>query len=97
MVVIIHTKKMKHLIRKILKEEFQNPEVMSSEHNICDIMVANSWDEIEDLLNKMGYDDQYQEDINKIKSMWQMEVDTQSHDGDSTNTYLRMVQNLICK
>jgi len=88
---------MKNLIRRILKEEFQNPEVMSSEHNICDIMIANSWDEIEDLLNKMDYDDQYQEEIDKIKSMWQMEVDTQSHDGDSTNTYLRMVQNLICK
>jgi hypothetical protein len=88
---------MKSLIRKILKEEFQNHETMSSEHNICDVMTVNSWDEIEDLLNKMEYDNQFQKEIDKIKSMWKNEVDTQSHDGDSTNTYLRMVQNIICK
>jgi hypothetical protein len=88
---------MKNLIRRILKEEFQNPEVMSSEQNICDVMTINSWDEIENLLDKMDYDDQYQKEINKIKNMWQMEVNTQSHDKDSTNTYLRMVQNLVCK
>lgn len=87
---------MKNLIRRILKEEFQNPEVMSSEHNICDIMTANSWKEVENLLNKMDYDDQYQKEINKIKSMWQNEVDTQSHDGDSTNFFLRKIQNIVC-
>jgi hypothetical protein len=88
---------MKSLIRKILKEEFQNPETMSSEHNICDVMTANSWDEVEILLDKMEYDNQFQVEIDKIKSMWQKEVDTQSHDEDSTNTYLRMVQNMVCK
>ena len=88
---------MKNLIRKILKEEFQNPEVMSSEHNICDIMTANSWEEIENLLSKMSYDDQYQDEIDTIRKRWEQEVETQTHDGDSTNTYLRMLQNLICK
>lgn len=88
---------MKSLIRKILKEEFQNDEVMSQEKNICDIMTANSWDEIEELLDVMEYDDQFQNEIDRIKSNWKKEVDTQSHDQDSTNTYLRMVQNIICK
>ena len=88
---------MKNLIRKILKEEFQNPEVMSLEHNICDIMTANSWEEIENLLSKMSYDDQYQDEIDTIRKRWEQEVETQTHDGDSTNTYLRMLQNLICK
>jgi hypothetical protein len=88
---------MKSLIRKILKEEFQNPETMSPEHNICDVMTANSWDEVEILLDKMEYDNQFQGEIDRVKSMWQKEVDTQSHDEDSTNTYLRMVQNMVCK
>lgn len=88
---------MKSLIRKILKEEFQNDEVISSEHNICDVMVANSWEEIEKLLKKTEYDDQFQTEIDKIKEKWEKEVKSQSHDLDSTNTYLRMVQNIVCK
>jgi hypothetical protein len=60
-------------------------------------MTANSWDEVEALLDKMEYDNQFQGEIDRIKSMWQKEVDTQSHDEDSTNTYLRMVQNMVCK
>jgi len=88
---------MKYLIRKILKEEFQNDEVMSSEKNICDIMSANSWKEIEVLLDKMEYDNQFQTEIDEIKKKWENEVKSHSHDQDSTNTYLRMVQNLVCK
>ena len=87
---------MKTLIRKILKEEFKNDEVMSQEHNICDIMTANSWDEIDDLLDKMEYDDQYQKKIDKIRDNMQSEMDDLSNDKDIANTYLRRVQNIVC-
>ena len=88
---------MKSLIRKILKEEFQNDEVMSQEKNICDIMVVNSWDEIEELLDVMEYDEQYQEKIDNIKRGWEKEIKSQSNDLDTTNFYLRKIQNIICK
>lgn len=81
----------------LIKEDDQNPETMSSEHNICDIMTANSWKEIEVLLDKTEYDNQFQTEIDKIKKKWENEVKSQSHDQDSTNTYLRMVQNIVCK
>ena len=87
---------MKTLIRKILKEEFKNDEVMSQEHNICDIMTANSWDEIDDLLDEMEYDDQYQKKIDKIRDNMQSEMDDLSNDKDIANTYLRRVQNIVC-
>ena len=87
---------MKTLISKILKEEFKNDEVMSQEHNICDIMTANSWDEIDDLLDKMEYDDQYQKKIDKIRDNMQSEMDDLSNDKDIANTYLRRVQNIVC-
>lgn len=88
---------MRFLIRKILKEEFQNDEVMSSEKNICDIMTVNSWEEIQRLLDVMDYDDQFQEEIDKIKEKWGKEVSNQSNKLDSTNTHLRMVQNIVCR
>jgi hypothetical protein len=87
----------KSLIRKILKEEFQNDEVMSQEKNICDIMVVNSWDEIEELLDVMEYDEQYQEEIDSIKRGWEKEIKSQANDLDTTNFYLRKIQNIICK
>jgi hypothetical protein len=82
---------------KMLGEEFKNKEVMSSKHNICDIMTANSWVEIENLLNNMKYDEKFKKEILQIKNMYHKDVDNQSNDLDVTNTYLRMVQNLICK
>ena len=88
---------MKSLIRKILKEEFQNDEVMSSEHNICDIMMVNSWEEIQELLDKMDYDNQFQSEIDDIRNKMNQELDFLSSDLDVANTYLRKIQNIVCK
>ena len=88
---------MKNLIKKILKEEFINSEVMSSKKNICDVMSLNNWSEVEELLDVMSFDEKYQKEIDGIKREWKKEVDSQSHDGDSTNFYLRKVQNLVCR
>lgn len=88
---------MKGLIRKILKEEFDNEEVMSQEKNICDIMSANTWDEIQELLDKMKYDDQFRPQINKLKSDMEKELDDLSNDKDVVNTYLRKIQNIVCR
>lgn len=88
---------MKSLIRRILKEEFQNNEVMSSEHNICDIMMVNSWEEIEELLDNMDYDNQFQSEIDNIRDKMNQELDFLSSDLDVANTYLRKIQNIVCK
>jgi hypothetical protein len=88
---------MKTLIRKILKEEFQNDEVISSEHNICDVMMINSWEEIQELLDNMDYDNQFQSEIDDIRNKMNQELDTLSSDLDVANTYLRKIQNIVCK
>lgn len=88
---------MRNLIRKILLEEFDNEEVMSQEHNICDIMSANSWDGIDELLDKMEYDNQYQEEIDELREDMQKEMDALSNDKDIVNTYLRKIQNIVCR
>lgn len=88
---------MKNLIRKILKEEFQNDEVMSSEHNICDVMMINSWEEIQELLDNMDYDNQFQSEIDDIRNKMNQELDFLSSDLDVANTYLRKIQNIVCK
>jgi hypothetical protein len=88
---------MKRLIKKILKEEFINHEVNSTEINICDIMSANTWDEIEDLLDKMEYDNKFQPQIDKIRSKMQKDLDALGSDKDVVNTYLRHIQNIVCK
>jgi hypothetical protein len=88
---------MKRLIKKILKEEFINHEVNSTEINICDIMSANTWDEIEDLLDKMEYDNKFQPQIDKIRAKMQKDLDALGNDKDVVNTYLRHIQNIVCK
>lgn len=88
---------MKNLIKKILREDFKNAEVMSSERNICDIVSANSWDEIEELLDEMVYDDQFKSQIEKLKKKMKQEKDRLGNDLDITNTYLRKIQNMVCK
>jgi hypothetical protein len=88
---------MKSIIRKILKEEFQNDEVMSSEHNICDVMMINSWEEIQELLDNMDYDNQLQSEIDDIRNKMNQELDFLSNDLDVANTYLRKIQNIVCK
>lgn len=88
---------MKNLIRKILKEEFQNDEVMLSEHNICDVMMINSWEEIQELLDNMDYDNQFQSEIDDIRNKMNQELDFLSSDLDVANTYLRKIQNIVCK
>lgn len=88
---------MKDLIKKILKEEFDNEEVMSTEHNICDIMTVNSWDEIEDLLDKMEYDDKYQKEIESIRQQTKRDIEDIGGDADVYNNYLREIQNLVCR
>jgi hypothetical protein len=88
---------MRNLIRKILLEEFDNEEVMSQEHNICDIMSANTWKEIDELLDKMEYDNQHQDQIDQLRDSMKNEMDTLSNDKDIVNTYLRKIQNIVCR
>lgn len=89
---------MKNLIHKILKEELKNElEVMSNKINLCDIMSVNTWDEIENHLNQMDFDSNFTEEIAEIKRQYKNEVNTQSHDGDSANFYLRKIQTLVCR
>ena len=64
---------MRGLIKKILKEEFDNKEVMSKEHNICDVMTVNSWEEIQGLLDNMEYDEKYQREIESIRQQTKKE------------------------
>jgi hypothetical protein len=88
---------MRSLIREILKEEFQNPEVMSQEKNICDIMTANSWEEIQSLLDVMEYDNKFQKQIDDIKYKMEKEMSYLGSDRDIVNNYLREIQNIICR
>ena len=89
---------MKNLIKKILKEEFKNElEVMSNKINICDIMSVNDWGEIQGHLDRMNFDSNFNKEIDEIKKQYKNEVNTQSHDGDSANFYLRKIQNLVCR
>ena len=60
-------------------------------------MSANTWEEIDELLDKMEYDNQYQEEIDKLKEDMQKEMDTLSNDKDIVNTYLRKIQNIVCR
>jgi hypothetical protein len=88
---------MRTLIKKILKESFVNPDVDSTEHNICDVMSVNSWDEIDSLLSNMSYGEDITKKIEVIKAECESEVNNQSHDGDSFNFYLRKIQNILCR
>lgn len=88
---------MKKLIKKILKEEFNNPEVMSPKRNICDVMSVNSWDEIQELLDNMEYDENYESEIHTIYNNMVEELEFLQGDYDVYNNYLREIQNLLCK
>lgn len=88
---------MRKLIKKILREDFQNPEVSSLEHNICDVMTVSSWDEIQFLLDKMDYDDQFKPEIDVIKNQMKKEKSVLGTDLDITNDSLRKIQNIVCK
>jgi hypothetical protein len=87
----------KNLIRKILKEEFKNKDTQSNENNICDVMSINSVDEIIDLLKKMpSIKDNKKEIISLLRTM-QKDKKTLSNNSDIHNTYLRKIQNILCK
>ena len=88
---------MKNLIRKILREEFNNEEVMSDEHNICDVMTVNSWEEIQGLLDNMEYDEKYQREIESIRQQTKKDIEDIGGDADVYNNYLREIQNLVCR
>lgn len=89
---------MRNLIKKILKEEFDNEkEVMSDKYNICDVMTVNSWGEIDRLLSKMKYDDKYKKQIDLIKKETDRDIEFIGGDADVYNSYLRQVQNIVCK
>ena len=88
---------MRSLIKKILKEEFDNKEVMSKEHNICDVMTVNSWEEIQGLLDNMEYDEKYQREIESIRQQTKKDIEDIGGDADVYNNYLREIQNLVCR
>jgi sulfite reductase alpha subunit-like flavoprotein len=88
---------MKNIIKKILKEEFKNQDTQSNENNICDVMSINSVEEIIDLLKKMpSVKDNKYEIISLIKDL-KKEKYSLSNDLDILNTYLRKIQNILCK
>jgi hypothetical protein len=88
---------MRNIIKKILKESFENPDTQSSKHNICDVITINSVDEIIDLLKKMpSIKDNKKEIISLLKTM-QKDKKTLSNNSDIHNTYLRKIQNILCK
>lgn len=73
---------------------------MSSEHNICDVMTANSWADIETLLKKMDSvikDENLKKQIKDLHNQSQKELGKQGNDEDIINGYLRKIQNIICK
>jgi hypothetical protein len=88
---------MKNIIKRILREEFENSEVMSTEHNICDIMTVNSWEEIQSLLDDMEYDDKYSDEIQSIRQQTEKDIKGIAGDADVYNTYLRQIQNIVCR
>ena len=84
----------------LIKEDDQNSDTMSSEQNICDIMTSNSWDDIESLLNTMNSvikDENLKKQIKDLYDESQEELDSLGNDEDIINTYLRKIQNIICK
>ena len=81
-----------------IKKSFLNESDAESEkHNICDELTANTVGEIKSLLNKMKSDDKYSKEINKLIKRLNKDVDRLSSDKDVVNTYLRMIQNIVCK
>lgn len=84
----------------LIKEDGQNSDTMSSEQNICDIMTSNSWDDIESLLNAMDSvikDDNLKKQIKNLYDESQELLNKQGNDEDIINTYLRKIQNVVCK
>ena len=84
----------------LIKEDDQNPDTMSSEQNICDVMTSNSWDDIESLLNTMNSvikDENLKKQIKDLYDKSQEELSKQGNDEDIINTYLRKIQNVVCK
>jgi len=84
----------------LIKEDDQNSDTMSSEQNICDIMTSNSWDDIESLLNTMNSvikDENLKKQIKDLYDKSQEELSKQGNDEDIINTYLRKIQNVVCK
>ena len=84
----------------LIKEDDQNSDTMSSEQNICDIMTSNSWDDIESLLNTMDSvikDENLKKQIKDLYDKSQEELSKQGNDEDIINTYLRKIQNVVCK
>ena len=84
----------------LIKEDDQNSDTMSSEQNICDIMTSNSWDNIESLLNTMDSvikDENLKKQIKDLYKQSQEDLSNLSNDEDIINTYLRKIQNVVCK
>ena len=84
----------------LIKEDDQNSDTMSSEQNICDIMTSNSWDNIESLLNTMDSvikDENLKKQIKDLYDESQELLNKQGNDEDIINTYLRKIQNVVCK
>ena len=85
--------------KKLILED-QNPDTSSDTKNICDIMTVNSWDEILELLNTMDSvkgSDKIKKDIKNFYQKSKEEMSTLSNDEDIMNTYLRKIQNELCK
>jgi predicted histidine transporter YuiF (NhaC family) len=85
---------MKKIIKKILKEEFENKNI-SSDNNICDIMTVNSLEEILGLLKNMDLRGKEKEIKNLLISM-EKEKERLSNNKDIFNSYLRKIQNILC-
>jgi hypothetical protein len=88
---------MKKIIKKILKEEFEYSDTQSDKHNICDIMTVNSIEEIVELVRGMeGIKDNKKEVVSLLKDI-QKDKKRLSNNSDILNTYLRKIQNILCK
>jgi hypothetical protein len=72
-------------------------DVESEKHNLCDELTADTIGEVKSLLDKMKSDDKYSKEINKLIKKMGDEMDRLSSDKDVVNTYLRMIQNIVCK
>jgi hypothetical protein len=88
---------MKKIIKKILKEEFEYLDTQSDKHNICDIMTVNSIEEIVELVRGMeGIKNNKKEVVSLLKDI-QKDRKRLSNNSDILNTYLRKIQNILCK
>ena len=76
----------------ILESDAESPK-----HNLCDELTADTVGEVKSLLNKMKSDDKYSDEINIIIKKMEDDVDYLDSDKDVVNTYMRMIQNLVCK